>query len=174
MRKMLMTLLLLWGTAAVLCAQDLDEKYAAELLKPGTEAPDMYIGRSKEGKPMRLSDLRGRHVLLYFWASWCGDCRRETPALKEIACAYPSDKVQLVGISYDTDSCAMQDYVKEQEIDWMVYSELKKWKKDTTTDRLYHISWIPTLYLIAPDGKVALATVMVDKVAKMLETLYKE
>ena len=44
------------------------------------------------------------------------------------------------------------------------YSELKKWKKETQSDRLYHINWIPTLYLIAPDGRVALATVMMDKV----------
>ena len=65
-------------------AQDLDEKYATDLLKAGTEAPDMRVGTGKDGKAVRLSDLKGKYVLINFWASWCPDCRRETPALQRL------------------------------------------------------------------------------------------
>ena len=123
-------------------AQDLDEKYATDLLKAGTEAPDMRVGTGKDGKAVRLSDLKGKYVLINFWASWCPDCRRETPALQRL----------------------WQKYIADNKMVWWQYSELKKWKKETQSDRLYHINWIPTLYLIAPDGRVALATVMMDKV----------
>ena len=132
-------------------AQDLDEKYATDLLKAGTEAPDMRVSTGKDGKAVRLSDLKGKYVLINFWASWCPDCRREKG-------------LQIAGISYDTNREAWQKYIADNKMAWWQYSELKKWKKETESDRLYHINWIPTLYLIAPDGRVALATVMMDKV----------
>ena len=145
-------------------AQDLDEKYATDLLKTGTEAPDMRVGTGKDGKAVRLSDLKGKYVLINFWASWCPDCRRETPALQRLWQKYGDKGLQIAGISYDTNREAWQKYIADNKMVWWQYSELKKWKKETQSDRLYHINWIPTLYLIAPDGRVALATVMMDKV----------
>ena len=65
-------------------AQDLDAKYATRLLTTGTEAPDMVVGTGSDGQPVKLSALRGKYVLIHFWASWCPDCRRETLALKVI------------------------------------------------------------------------------------------
>ena len=66
----------------------------------------------------------------------------------------------------------MAEVYRDNKMVWWQYSELKKWKKETESDRLYHINWIPTLYLIAPDGRVALATVMMDKVeAELAKTL---
>ena len=133
-------------------AQDLDEKYATDLLKAGTEAPDMRVGTGKDGKAVRLSDLKGKYVLINFWASWCPDCRRETPALQRLWQKYGEKGLQIAGISYDTNREAWQKYIADNKMVWWQYSELKKWKKETESDRLYHINWIPTLYLIAPDG----------------------
>ena len=130
----------------------------------GTEAPDMRVGTGKDGKAVRLSDLKGKYVLINFWASWCPDCRRETPALQRLWQKYGDKGLQIAGISYDTNREAWQKYIADNKMEWWQYSELKKWKKETESDRLYHINWIPTLYLIAPDGRVALATVMMDKV----------
>ena len=132
-------------------AQDLDEKYATDLLKAGTEAPDMRVGTGKDGKAVRLSDLKGKYVLINFWASWCPDCRRETPALQRLWQKYGEKGLQIAGISYDTNREAWQKYIADNKMVWWQYSELKKWKKETQSDRLYHINWIPTLYLIAPD-----------------------
>ena len=111
-----------------------------------------------------LSDLKGKYVLINFWASWCPDCRRETPALQRLWQKYGEKGLQIAGISYDTNREAWQKYIADNKMVWWQYSELKKGKKETQSDRLYHINWIPTLYLIAPDGRVALATVMMDKV----------
>ena len=170
--RMMTTLLALLAMATMAKAQDLYSKYATRLLKAGTEAPDMAIGTSSSGDTLRLSSLRGQYVLIHFWASWCPDCRRETPALKRIYAQYATRGLQMVGVSYDTNRESWQKYVSDNAMAWTQYSELRKWKKETTTDRLYHIDWIPTLYLIGPDGRVALSTVMIDKVEQALAQAY--
>lgn len=142
---------------------DLDAKYATNLLEVGSPAPDLAIP-SLGGGSVTLADYKGKYVVVDFWASWCPDCRRETPALQRLWQKYGEKGLQIAGISYDTNREAWQKYIADNKMEWWQYSELKKWKKETQSDRLYHINWIPTLYLIAPDGRVALATVMMDKV----------
>ena len=111
-------------------------------------------------------------MLIHFWASWCPDCRRETPALKVIYQRYAGKGLQMAGISYDTNLQAWQQYLADNGMTWLQYSELRKWKKETTSDRLYHIDWIPTLYLIGPDGRVAVSTVMMEKIERALADAY--
>lgn len=154
------------AVATMASAQDADTKYATRLLKAGTVAPDMAVGTDAAGKTVMLSALRGKYVLINFWASWCPDCRRETPALKAISAAFAAKGLQMAGISYDTNAEAWRKYVSDNGLTWFQYSELKKWKKETVSDRLYNIDWIPTLYLIDPEGKVALATVVMEKMER--------
>ena len=166
------TMLALVAMLTTASAQDLDAKYATRLLTTGTEAPDMVVGTGSDGQPVKLSALRGKYVLIHFWASWCPDCRRETPALKVIYQRYASKGLQMAGISYDTNRQAWQQYLADNGMTWLQYSELRKWKKETTSDRLYHIDWIPTLYLIGPDGRVAVSTVMMEKIERALADAY--
>ena len=77
-KLLLMAYALLAGTLTGL-AQDLDSLYAQSMLKNGMVAPDFVIDSATNA---RLEDLRGRFVVLHFWASWCPDCRRDTPELK--------------------------------------------------------------------------------------------
>jgi len=149
-------------------AEDLDLTYGTELLKKGAQAPDFSLP-GLDGKTYTLKDFAGKTVIIDFWATWCPDCREEMPQLLAFYKKLKNrDDVVFLGISFDTDKQQLQDYVKENGIGWMQLCEGKKWKETTVSDN-YHIKWIPTKYVIGPDGKVILATVMPDKV----EALFK-
>lgn len=143
--------------------EDDDAKYATELLEKGTKAPDFFIG----GKIGKLSNLKGKRVVIDFWATWCPDCRKDIPKMKELYKKYASDKVIFVGVSFDKTPEALDKYVKENDVKWAQTSEFKPWK-ETQISKDYHIKWIPAIYVIAPDGKVELATVMIEKLENLL------
>ncbi len=177
--KKLVLLSLLMATFAIGRAQT-----TQDLLPVGTLAPDFTITNSANGKKiLSLSDLRTKKVadskvkrgvwtVLDFWASWCPDCRKDMPIVKQIQEKY-GKKIKLIGVSFDTDKEKMNKYLDNNKYTWMQYSEFKKWK-ETTISKEYHISWIPTSYLIDPDGKVAFATIKTEEMLQQLETLDAE
>lgn len=140
--------------------EDLDAKYTKGLLAVGTDAPDF----SKLEK--------GSWTIVDFWATWCPDCRREMPTLKEIYETY-SSKVKVVGVSFDTDTTKLSSYCEANKVSWPQYCEGKKWK-DTQISKSYRISWLPTMYLIDPSGKVAYTTVESAKMLAKIQELDKQ
>ncbi len=159
--------------AQVVSDDSLDLKYGKNLLKEGVQAPDFSLATA-DGKQISLSEYRGSYVVLDFWASWCPDCRKDIPAMKELFNEFRSQNVSFVGISFDTDRDAWVDcYWNKYKMYWTQVSELKKWKRATTIDRLYHVDWIPTMYLIDPQGKVVLGTVSIDRLRKYLRAISK-
>ena len=164
MKKVLaLALGLLMSVALFAQEEDLDAKYAADLLKPGTPAPE-FVLNDINGNSVKMSQFRGKTVVLIFWASWCPDCRAEVPALKELQAKTDPDKVVFVSISSDRTVEAWKKYVAENEMGGV---QLYKDKSKVSED--YHVKWIPSQYVIGPDGKVVLGTVMLDKVAKALK-----
>ena len=143
--------------------EDPDLKYGTELLKPGTPAPDFKLN-DINGKTIKLKKFRGKDVVLVFWASWCPDCRAEVPLLKEMYAAADPKKVVFVSVSYDREYAKFEQYVKENELPGVQLFD-PAGKKESKIGADYHVRWIPSLYLIGPDGKVKLATVVADKVA---------
>jgi peroxiredoxin len=169
--KTIMTTAVLVVTfSASASAADADSLYAKDLLKPGTEAPQFTVDFKDSLMNISLSDYRGRYVVLDFWASWCPDCRREIPAVKQLYEEYSKRGVVFIGVSFDTDRKAWTKCIRDNGMKWLQFSELKKWK-ETQISKDYHIAWIPTLYLIAPDGKVDMATVETSKIAARLSQL---
>lgn len=146
-------------------------QYDSQLLQPGAEAPDFTITDAAHPGGLSLSSLRGKYVVLEFWASWCPDCRRATPAMVAMHEEYAPLGVEFIGISFDTDSAAWQRYIAASGMKWTHYSELKKWKQGTTLDGPYRVNWIPTIYLIGPDGKVAAASISTEKISQALAAL---
>ncbi len=164
MKKVLaLALGLLMSVALFAQEEDLDAKYAADLLKPGTPAPEFVLS-DINGNAVKMSQFRGKTVVLIFWASWCPDCRAEVPALKELQAKTDPNKVVFVSISSDRTVEAWKKYVAENEMGGV---QLYKDKSKVSED--YHVKWIPSQYVIGPDGKVVLGTVMLDKVAKALK-----
>ncbi len=192
MKKTILTICLVAATIGVQAQskaptaqeqQELETKYTQNLLPAGTLAPDFVIKKAKSEDPMlSLSDYRthkegtldrpGCYVLLDFWATWCPDCRREIPTLKDIYKKY-KNQVKMIGVSFDTDKENLKDFTKKNEMKWTMYSEYKKWK-ETEISGLYKIQWLPTMYLIDPDGKVAYSTITSENMVKKLEELDQE
>ena len=165
----LLALALLPAVAQV--AADDDTKYATAMLKPGTVAPDFKM-KTLEGKTFRLNkQTRGNYVVLDFWASWCGDCRKDMPNLQRIFRKFAPKGVQFVGISMDTDRQKWAEAVAKYGIGYTQVSELVAFK-ETQISQLYGVKWIPSLYLLDPEGKVVLATVMSDKLERTLTELF--
>ena len=154
---------LLMSAALFAQEEDLDAKYAADLLKPGAAAPEFTLN-DIDGNAVSMSQFRGKTVVLVFWASWCPDCRAEVPALKELQAKADPAKVVFVSISSDRTVEAWKKYVAENEMGGVqLYRDKSKVSED------YHVKWIPSQYVIGPDGKVVLGTVVLDKVAAALK-----
>ena len=170
--RMILLLFFLMLTAIPMSAQmqnDADAQYATELLKQGTVAPDFKLN-TLDGKPFKLSKLKGKYVVLDFWASWCPDCRKDAPNLVRMYQEFHSRGVEFVGVSFDTDVAAWKNGIAKYNIPYMQVSELKKFH-DTNISKVYGVRWIPSMYLIGKDGKVALGTVLSDKLEKTLTEL---
>ena len=156
------------GERPVLTAADeeLDVKYAAGLLAPGTPAPDFKLG-DVDGNEVSFSDFRGKNVVLIFWASWCPDCRAEIPDLKKMAAAADPEQVQFVSVSYDRSFDTLCAFVKEQELPGVQLFD-PAGKADSEVGAAFGIKWIPSLYLIDPEGKVVFGTVLAGRIAAAL------
>jgi len=166
-RILALTLGLLVAMGLFAQEQDLDLQYATELLKPGTPAPDFTL-TDINGNSVSLRDFQGRKVVLVFWASWCPDCRAEVPDLKYMQTKADPRKVAFVAVSFDRTKEAWETYVKENGMTGVQLFETAP-RKESEVNAAYHVKWIPSLYLIDEQGKVALGTVVLDKVAKALD-----
>ncbi len=163
MKKIILSLLLIATTvmgAQAQASQDPDSLYAKGLLSIGNEAPTFPALK------------KGTWVVLDFWATWCPDCRREIPTVKEMNSTYGT-RVKFIGVSMDTDKEKLDNYCKTNGVNWEQYSEFKKWK-ETQISKDYKISWLPTMYLINPDGKVAYTTVLAERMNKKLAEIFGE
>ncbi len=157
------------STTAQPAAKDMDTKYATELVKAGDVAPDFKM-KTPNGKTFRLSSLKGKTVVLDFWASWCPDCRKEAPEVVRLYNEYHPKGVEFVGISMDTDVEAWRKAIAQYGIAYPQVSELKKFH-DTDIAKAYGVKWIPSMVVVGPDGKVLLSTVLSYKVDKLLKEL---
>lgn len=170
-RTFLSAVILLLGSTFGLYAQnaqpeDEDLLYGQELLKPGTPAPDFTLN-DIDGKPVSLSQFKGKKVVLVFWASWCPDCRAEVPELKAMMASRKAKDVVFVSISFDRTLEALQNYVKDNQIGgYQLFDPAGK--KDSAVGAAYNVKWIPSLYLVGKDGKVQLGTVVIGKISKAL------
>ncbi len=172
MKKLMFMVLLMTATTAK--AQfgpepDFDAKYATELVKAGTVAPDFKM-KTMDGKTFKLSQLKGKTVVLDFWASWCPDCRKDAPEVVKMYKEYAPQGVEFVGVSMDTDVAAWRKACEQFGITYTQVSELKKFK-ETDIAKAYGVKWIPSMVVIDKDGKVALSTVLTYKVDKYLKEL---
>ncbi len=157
-------------TKAQPAQQDMDAKYATEIVKAGTVAPDFKM-KTPEGKTIQLKKYaKGKTVVLDFWASWCPDCRKDAPEVVRMYEKYKQYGIEFIGISMDTDVEAWKEAIQKYSIRYPQVSELKKFR-ETDIAKAYGVKWIPSMVVIGPDGQVKLSTVLTYKVDKYLKEL---
>lgn len=137
----------------------------------GTIAPDISL-LSPEGKIIKLSSLRGKIVLLDFWASWCQPCRRENPTLVENYKKYNSKGFEIYQVSLDRTREDWLNGIKQDQLNWTHVSDLKYWESSVVQQ--YGIRGIPTNYLLDKEGKVITANLRGPALGEKLEELFNK
>ncbi|HZE85995.1 MAG TPA: TlpA disulfide reductase family protein [Puia sp.] len=117
----------------------------------GNPAMD-FTQNDTAGKPVSLSSFKGKIVLVDFWASWCGPCRRENPAVLKAYKKFHPKGFTVLGVSLDDNKNDWVEAIKKDGLDWAQVSDLKGWKN--TAARLYGINGIPMNYLLDKEGKI--------------------
>ncbi len=119
----------------------------------GTEAPDFTL-TGLDGETVTLSDLRGKPVLIDFWASWCGPCQMELPHIQELHEEYADKGLQVVGISGDFEKQDAINAVEEMGLTFTVVWQNHEVAADMAIDEAYGVTAIPRLVLLDADGIV--------------------
>jgi peroxiredoxin len=136
---------------------------------PGMEAPDL-VGPTPEGQTLALSELKGKIVLIDFWASWCGPCRRENPNVVANYTKYKEKGFEILGVSLDKNADAWKKAIADDGLTWKHISDLKGWSSDHA--RLYSVNSIPQTLLLDKEGKIIQRNLRGEQLTAKLEELF--
>jgi thiol-disulfide isomerase/thioredoxin len=113
-----------------------------------TPAPDFVLD-SNTGKPVKLSSLKGQVVMINFWATWCGPCRKEMPLLDSIYKQYKDKNFTLLGVNVEPDPKLANDWLKKTPVSFPVLYDVKSDVSD-----LYKVPGMPTTVFVDKKGNV--------------------
>ncbi len=136
----------------------------------GGVAPD-FAQTAPEGATINLSDLRGKIVLVDFWASWCGPCRRENPNVVRLYEKYKDKGFEILGVSLDRNREKWLQAIEQDGLEWLHVSDLKGWQNEVAQQ--YNVSSIPQTLLLDAEGKIIGKNLrgqrLVNKLAELFE-----
>jgi thiol-disulfide isomerase/thioredoxin len=118
----------------------------------GKPASDLAV-KDLQGKPIHLSDLKGKTVLLDLWATWCGPCRADGPALNKLYEKYGDKNLMIVGVSVDEDRSVVEKFLSQHPHPYPIVLTT-----ENEMPRPYQIGVFPTYIVIDSDGNFASAT----------------
>ncbi len=128
-----------------------------------------FTQNDPEGNPIKLSSFKGKYLLVDFWASWCGPCRKENPNVVKLYEKYKDKGFDILGVSFDKNKDAWLKAIEKDGLVWNQVSDLKYWSN--AVGKLYGIRSIPHTMLIDPEGKIVAHKLYGDELDKKLEEL---
>ncbi|WP_448633938.1 peroxiredoxin family protein [Pedobacter panaciterrae] len=134
----------------------------------GQPAP-LFSMADSDGKMISLTDFKGKYVLIDFWASWCGPCRKENPNVVSAYRKYHDKGFEILGVSLDTKKDAWLSAIKADDLTWNHVSDLKGWANAAAA--VYGVKSVPASFLIGPDGKVVAKDLRGEELHKKLESI---
>lgn len=141
-----------------------------EILKTGKKPASDIVLNSPEGKEIKLSSLRGKVVLIDFWASWCGPCRKENPNVVKLYNKYKNKGFTIYSVSLDTDNASWVNAIEQDGLIWPNHvSDLLGWKSYVI--KLYGFNSIPHTVLVGKDGNIIDVGLRGDALEKKIEEI---
>jgi peroxiredoxin len=135
----------------------------------GGDPPD-FSATDIAGQSVKLSNLKGKVVLLDFWATWCPPCRVEVPDLLEIFRKFKDKDFILISISLDRDLQAARQFVKDKEMGWV---HIIDWEAGRAIATLYQVEYIPSTFVIGRKGKIEAHQLRGDELKNKIAALLK-
>jgi len=148
----------------------LEKIEAAKRRQVGIKAAD-FTQNDLNGKPFTLSSLRGKYVLVDFWASWCAPCRAENPNLIKAYAQLKDKNFEVVGVSLDDSKGPWEYAVKKDSLPWIHVCDLKGWKNGVA--QMYGITSVPQNLLIDPQGIIIAKNLRGEDLTEKLSALIK-
>jgi thiol-disulfide isomerase/thioredoxin len=151
--------------------QQKEQKDAANMFLPGKLAPDFEEFKTDGKTKMKLSDLRGKIVLIDFWASWCGPCRKENPNVVKTYNKYKNDGFTVMSVSLDSDRSKWLGAIQQDGLVWPNHvSDLGGWQ--SKAPKLYQVSGIPFTVLIDKEGKIIKTNLRGEALEQELQRIF--
>ena len=139
-------------------------------LSLGAIAPEIILSNT-EGKTVSLSSLRGKIILIDFWASWCAPCRSESPLLVSIYNQYKNKGFDIFSVSLDKEKDKWIEAIKKDKLSWKNHvSDLAYW--DSPVVKLYNFNSIPQTFLLDKEGKIIAKNLRGEELSKKLEEIF--
>lgn len=136
----------------------------------GKPAPDFTL-QTPDNKSISLSSLKGKYVLVDFWASWCGPCRKENPNVVKAYNQFKDKNFTILGVSLDEDKAAWQAAIAKDKLTWTHVSDLKGWQSSVVAP--YNIEAIPANFLLDKDGKIIAKNLRGEDLVNTLNSIIK-
>jgi peroxiredoxin len=135
----------------------------------GSKAPEIALPNAK-GEIVKLSSLHGKVVVLDFWASWCGPCRRSFPAMRNVYSRFKDKGLEIYGVSIDGNERAWNAAIQQDQTNWLHVIDRTAGRGNELTET-WNLQYIPSTFVINKEGVIVAVSPSKEKLESLLKKL---